>query len=329
MRPRKKDRHLPACMHYKHGAYYYLKRNQWERLSHDYAEALELYAQKVDPKGGGMEALIDEVLAYIRPRLKPNTIKQYEAAAAKLKPILREFAPHQVKGRHIAEVKVHFAKTPNMANRYISFLRVVFAQAVEWQRIDSNPCIGIKRHKEKERDRLMTEDEFFAIRDGAQHRAVPVVMDLCLLTGQRISDVLGIKNADISPEGVYFQQEKTDKKRLIKMNPDLEAAIARAREVHPRKIGPPGTYETLLYTRGGRPYSYKTIYDAFVRARKAAGINDVTIHDMRAKSGTDAEEQGIDPQKLLGHSSAQQTKRYLRKKRVVAVDGPKLGRKMG
>jgi integrase len=311
-------------MHFKHGAYYYVKRNQWERLSSDYAEALELYANKVDPRGGGMAELIDEVLAYIKPRLKPSTIAQYEYSARVLKPIFVEFAPEQVRPKHISAIKVSFAKTPNMANRYISFLRVVFAQAVEWQRVDSNPCVGIKRHVEQQRTRLMTEKEFQAIRDAAQHRAVPVVMDLCLLTGQRISDVLKLRNEDISPDGIFFEQKKTDAKLKVRMTPDLEATIALARVTHPPKQdAPKGTYETLLYTRGGRPYSYKTIYEAFVRARKAAGVEDVVIHDMRAKAGTDAEEQGVDPQKLLGHTDSRQTKRYLRGKKVPVVDGPR------
>jgi len=329
MRPRKKDRHLPACMHFKHGAYYYVKGGRWERLSADYAIALQEYALRRAAPSGGMAELIDKVLAHIEPTLAPSTVKQYKVAAAKLKTILVEFAPEQVRPKHVAAIKVSMADTPNMANRVLSFLRTVFSYAVEWQLVEMNPCVGIKRHREATRDRLMTEEEFFAIRAAAQHKAIPVVMDLCVLTGQRISDILSLRNDQITPEGIAFRQQKTGARLVVKMNPDLEAAIARARASHPRQIGPAGTYETLLYTRGGKPYSYATIKDAFNRAKVAAKVKDVTIHDMRAKSGTDAEAQGIDPQKLLGHSNPQQTKRYLRSKKGLVVEGPKRDGKTG
>jgi hypothetical protein len=43
--------------------------------------------------------------------------------------------------------------------------------------------------------------------------------------------------------------------------------------------------------------------DAFDRARIRAGVEDVTLHDLRAKSATDAEQQGLDPTLLLLHSA--------------------------
>jgi integrase len=327
MRPKQHDRHLPQCMYHRHGAYYYVKRGKWERLSADYAIALQEYALRVDKKAGGMAELIDRVFEHIKPNLADNTVKQYDQARRRLREILMDFAPEQVRPKHVAAIKTELASTPNMANRLISFLRVVFQHAVEWQVVESNPCIGVRRHKEAKRDRLMSEAEFLAIRAAAAHKAIPAVMELCLLTGQRISDILSLRNDQIGLAGISFQQKKTGTKLVVRMSPDLEAAIATARAAHPRKIGPAGTYETLLYTRGGRPYSYGTIRDAFNRAKDAAGVVGVTIHDMRAKSGTDAEDQGMDPQKLLGHSNPQQTKRYLRGKKGLVVDGPKMGGK--
>ena len=41
-----------------------------------------------------------------------------------------------------------------------------------------------------------------------------------------------------------------------------------------------------------------------------------TFHDIRAKSITDAEAQGLDPQRLAGHTTAKQTETYLRSKRT-------------
>lgn len=45
---------------------------------------------------------------------------------------------------------------------------------------------------------------------------------------------------------------------------------------------------------------------------------------LRAKSATDAEEQGIDPTRLLGHDKAETTRTYLRNRKAKVVEGPRL-----
>jgi len=316
MRPRKKDRHLPQCMQHRHGAYFFVKRGKWERLSADYAEALQEYALRVATGDGGMAELIDRVYNHIKPGLAKSTQDQYDVARRKLKPILQEFSPEQVRPKHVAAIKVHFADTPNMANRMLSFLRVVFAHAVEWQVVESNPCIGIKRHKEARRRRLITDDEFATIRAASPHKALPIIMDLCFLTGQRIGDVLAIRNTDITPAGIAFEQQKTDARLLVRMTPEIDAVIAAARASHPK------TGDWLLYTRNGTPYSYGTIKDAFDRAKEAAQINDVTLHDIRAMSLTRINKEGGNAQALGGHTDPRMTQRYIRDKETPEVSGP-------
>lgn len=327
MRPRKHDRNLPACMYFRYGAYYLVKRGKWTRLGSDYAKALQEYALLTSPKGGGMAELIDEVFGHIKPGLAASTVSQYEQAAKRLKEILLEFSPEQVRPMHVAAIKTELSKTPAMANRLISFLRVVFQYAVEWQRVETNPCVGIKRHKEQARGRYMSDEEFQAIRGAAEHRAIPAIMDLCFLTGQRISDILSLRNDQITKDGISFVQQKTKAKLVVRMTPDLEAAIKLARQAHPQRIGKPDTYETLLYTRGGKPYSYGTIKDAFNRAKELAGVPDVTLHDLRAKSLTDANREGKDAQKLGGHTDRRMTERYIRQREIPVADGPTMGKK--
>ena len=117
MRPRKKDRHLPACMYHKHGAYYLVRKGKWERLGEDYQASLLEYARKTcQANTGGMAALVDKALKHhvkIK-KLAPNTVAQYEIAAERLKDIFAEFEPEQVLPKHIAAVKVDLAGTPNM-----------------------------------------------------------------------------------------------------------------------------------------------------------------------------------------------------------------------
>ncbi|MDF3933516.1 tyrosine-type recombinase/integrase [Pseudomonas citronellolis] len=309
MRPRKKDRHLPACMYHKHGAYYLVRKGRWERLGEDYQAALLEYARKtMQANTGGMAALIDKALKHhIKvKKLAANTVAQYEIAAERLKVIFASFEPEQVLPKHIAAVKVDLAGTPNMCNRILSFARVVFGYALEWGMVDSNPCVGIRRHGEGKRDRYITDAEFGALL-GAASPYIRCILEMAYLCGQRISDVLSIHLSDISPEGVAFAQQKTGTKLIVAMTPDLEEVIARAKAL-PRKV----RTLTLFCSRAGKPVSYETVKMAFRVLREKTGIADVTIHDIRAKSLTDADKEGKNAQTLGGHSDPKMTARYLR-----------------
>lgn len=318
-RHRKTDKHLPPCVYHKHGAYWFVKRGKWERLGESLPDSLAAYARmhqgKVD---GEMSELIDRVLAHISPKLSPNTVKQYRIACDRLKSMLSEFSPEQVRPKHVAAIKAHLASTPNMANRILSVLRIVFSYAVEWQLVESNPCIGIKRHEEAKRDRYISDDEFRAIRSAATPR-LQVIIDLLYLTGQRIGDVLTIRYADLTPDGILFSQQKTGAKLLVKWSPDLRNAVEQAKKLH-------GNLRalTLLHNRRGKTPDYSTTKIQWNKACAKAGVKDANIHDLRAKSLTDANRQGLNAQTLAGHSNAEMTSRYIRAREIPQADSPKL-----
>ena len=138
------------------------------------------------------------------------------------------------------------------------------------------------------------------------------------LTGQRIGDVLKIKQSDISPDGITVVQEKTGKKLKVAMTPTLEENIRAARRLHGRI--------TLTYLPGqinGKIRSHKSVRDLLQCYVDKAGLDDIHLHDLRAKAITDARMQGHDPQALAGHATEAQTGRCLRDKEIPLVYGPK------
>lgn len=323
MRPRKKDRHLPACMYQKHGAYYLVRKGKWERLGVDFQASLLEYAKRVDVgKQEGMAKLIDDAFAQMSKKLKPNTVKQYEAACTRLKEAFADFEPRDVMPRHVAALKMHMSDTPNMSNRIISVLRGVFSYALEKQLVDSNPCTGIRRHPENKRDRYVTDKEFEAICTKSSD-SMRVIYEMCYLTGQRIGDVLAIRLSDISAEGIAFKQEKTSARLIVRMTPDLEDLVARVKAL-PRKIR---GLTLFCSPRGGKPVHYSSVKDAFAISCKKAGVIDATIHDLRAKSLTDTDDQGNNAQKLGGHTDAKMTARYLRLRKIDVAEPPAMPKK--
>jgi integrase len=324
MRPRKKNRHLPPCVYLSHGAYYLVRKNVWEPLGRDLSGALAEYARRVaeTPKGS-MGELIERVLAHIAPKKSTITNKQYRTIGNKLKEILAEFSPEQVQPKHVAAIKVRYAETPFYANRLVSVLRMVFGFAVEWQIVGSNPCVGVSRHAEAKRGRYLTDAEYRSIYDHAGPR-LRIIIDLLYLTGQRISDVLRISHRDITDKGIEFNQQKTGAKLIVRWTPDLRAVVERAKALN-------GNVRalTLLHNRKGKAPDYSTIKGQWDEARKAAGIPDARIHDLRAKSLTDAKREGKDAQALAGHTTAKQTETYIRLRETPVVDGPSIRHLIG
>jgi len=296
-----------------------MKGGKMTRLGDNLPAALAQYARIIEPQTGGCDVLLDRTLAKAKETVKASTYAQYALICKKLKPILGEFQPSDVAGRHVAAILDHHRATPNFSNRMLTFMRLAFANALTWGMAHTNPTYGVKRFKEASRDRLLTHAEFAAIKAHAPAQ-LQAIMDIAFLTGQRIGDVLGIKLADIKSDGIYFTQQKTAKRLMVSMTPELEQAVGRAKALHSNIRG-----LTFFHGRGGKPLSYYGVRSAWDRACERAGVNDTTLHDIRAMSATAAKKQGKSATALLGHSTESTTTRYLRDRDFQMVDGPSIG----
>lgn len=319
MRPRKHNRNLPPCVYLRHGAYYLVKAGKWTRLGTDLPTALTEYARLHAQPKGGMAQLIEEAMPHILKGKADQTVAQYKVAGRRLQEILAEFSPTQVTPRHVAQIRRSMAETYAVANRTIGVLRMVFDYALEEDLVEANPCVGIKRLPQNTRTRRLLPKEYQAIQAHAKP-LLRVVMDLCYLTGQRVGDVLGIKRTELGEDGIYFKQQKTGARLVVAWTPELRATVDRAKGLHGSVAG-----MFLLKGTDAQAPTYHMIWKQWRTACKAAAVADATIHDLRAMSGTEADAQGIDAQKLLGHTDRKMTQRYLRDRTVPVVDGPSFG----
>lgn len=317
MRPRKQARHLPSCVYEKHGAFYYVQKGKWTRLGGDLHAALVEYARIVALPENGMSALIDKALPSITAKVSESTRKQYLFCARRLQDIFAEFRADQVKHGDIVRMLDAFAEQPAVGNRLLTVLKLTFQWAMDRELIEQNPSISVKRLPQRKRDRLITAGEYGAI---YKHCApwLQCVIDLCYLTGQRIGDVLTIERAHLRDDGIYFQQQKTGKQLIVGWTPELEDAVERAKQT----TGIVMNMTYLIAGRGGKLRAHSNVWRSFKEAARKAGVDDVTLHDLRAMSGTEADRQGIDPTALLGHTDRRTTAIYLRDKTAKVVSGP-------
>ena len=67
-----------------------------------------------------------------------------------------------VESAHIAALHYRLRETPRAANRALSVLSKMFSLAAAWGLAaeGTNPCRGVRKYKEKKRERFLTRDEY-------------------------------------------------------------------------------------------------------------------------------------------------------------------------
>lgn len=314
----RRDQHgnqLLKRMHYKHGAYWYVHRNQWRQIGRNYNAALRAYAG-LQESSGTMPRMIHQTYAEYAARakagtLQASTLKSYNVIKPRLLEVFAVIDPPDVTPALVRQFLAHcYTGKPGTSNHALAILREVFNTAIDQGVCEFNPAAQVKRKRQTKRTRRLTDAEFKAIRQCAKGQ-LPLIMDVLYYTGQRIGDVLKIKQADISGGEIHIIQQKTGKEIDIEIGPELEAAITKARS------GP--VTGMWLFSHRGKPLPYSTVHSAYQTACKRAGVTGTTIHDIRAKTITDMTLRGDDPQALAGHTDAKMTADYVREHRPAKV----------
>lgn len=319
-RPRKHGTTLPKYLYLRRGAYSLeLPGTPAVGLGKDLGRALAEYGIRCDPSEGTMPELLEKAFPTITAKVRVRTKKNYRTQINRLKRVFADFRPEQIRGRHIAKLKLDMAETPNVFNQALSVLRMVFSYAVENQLLDDNPAAAIKRYPEHERERLIDITEFRAIAEHADP-TLQCLMALLYLTGQRVNDVISIGYGQLTEEGIAFRQQKTEAKLVVAWTDELRDVVERAKALH-------GDVKSmaLLLNAEKRPLRENVARSRWIRACNAAGVKDAQMRDLRAMSGTAAKAAGLDPTALLGHTTSRTTERYLRAKTVPLVSGPSFG----
>lgn len=220
-------------------------------------------------------------------------------------------------------------------NRVFELVRSIFRWAVGRDVLQVDPTWGVKPpiKKEAERERNLSSDEICKLWKvllrtplqrrstlgrprgeravGAQEipltRATAIAMKLSLVTGQRISEVIGIELSEIESNFVApvwtvpGKRTKNKKPNRVPLSPLALRLISEAQ-------GLAGESEWLFPSpKGAGPMGAHAATKALDRARHAIGLDDFRIHDLRRTAATRMAELGISPHTIsliLNHSSA-------------------------
>lgn len=216
------------------------------------------------------------------------------------------------------------------ARREKSMLSHAYTKAVEWGCIAKHPFKGEVRLKgEKARTRYIDDTEISQIMAMKPRRKKDIIsviqayINFKNITALRQGDILKLKVTAFTDEGIPTPIGKAQNKNkhvVITWTPALREAVEVAKAARPVHISP-----YLFCNRRGQSYwneekgsasGWQTIWQRFkLRVEQETGIprDSYTEHDLRAKSGSDAETKER-ASELLTHDSVATTVRAYRRK---------------
>lgn len=256
------------------------------------------------------ERFIEE---YLPCHLKPSTQGEYKRCVEIfINPEIGTMKLVSVERTDIAKIHHQLRHIPYQANRVLGVLSIMFNLAESWNLRPqfSNPCRGVRKYKEKKRERFLNREELRKLGEAlrVEEEFAPsavACLRLLLLTGCRLGEIQTLKWSylDLDSCLAFLPDSKTGRKTLYLGSVAVKLLKSIPRQKHnPYVIA--GDIEGHNLTDMQKPWR---------RIRKLAELPDVRIHDLRhtfASSGV-ALGQGLPIiGKLLGHSQPQTTARY-------------------
>ena len=343
---------LPERWRMKGSSYYYRvpkgQEKQWDnktefKLGGSLPEAYKTWSERIEyaAQVHSVSDLIERYMVEITPKKQRATQSYYQLYAKKLRAVFGDMNVASVEPVHIyryidersKKKKVNGRVTGgvSIAKREVSMFSDIYTHAVKWGYIRSHPFKGqIKFETERGRDRYIENwelKEFLSLQPSSDSDTTTLLIHAYttfkLLTGLRQQDILSLRIESLKEDGIHVTPLKTKKtsnrSNIIEWSDDLKASVEALLNLRKVDISP-----YLVCKQNGESYynperpqaasGWKTIWRRYMgRVLKETRLKErFTEHDLRAKTASDLED-CHHAQKLLAHTNARTTQKYIRK----------------
>ncbi len=206
------------------------------------------------------------------------------------------------------------SSAPYEANRLLALLSKMYSEAERWGIVPEghpNPARRVEKFQEQKRDRWVTPEELPRLTEAIDQEQNPYARSalwLYLLTGLRKSELLTAKweDVDLSRKELRLPETKAGRVHYVPLS---EPALVLLRDIPHVESNPyvlPGLKEGAHLVNISEPW---------LRVRKAAGVEDVRLHDLRRTVGSWLAQSGNSLYligRVLNHSNQSTTAVYAR-----------------
>src|SRR5262249_53369252 len=202
-------------------------------------------------------------------------------------------------------------RAPVRANRALAIVASMFSKAVAWKLRPDNPCKGVKRNREENRERYLTPAELerlTAALASDRNQEASDIFRMLVLSGARRGEVLGLRWEELDLRaGVWTKppaRVKQRKRHRVPLSAPLRALLAE------RLKRREDDAEFVFPGRNGPRTDLKLPWK---RVCRRAGITGLRIHDLRHSFASQLVTSGASLPligALLGHSQPSTTARY-------------------
>ena len=256
--------------------------------------------------------LAERYIARHADRSKRSARQDRQMLAKDILPYLKNTPLDAIKRADIAELieKVVARGAPIQANRTFEIVRGLYNWALGAGLVETTPCLGLKApSQEQSRERTLSKDEirrfWHGLPDASMAWDTAQILRLCLVTGQRVSEVAGAPKAELD----FAEHEwrlpgdrvKNRNAHVVPLSPLAEELFREAIARHPSS---PFLFPSRITKE---PITGQAVARAVKRSLEALGLGDVTPHDLRRTCATEMAKLGIPRlvvDKVLNHVSA-------------------------
>lgn len=218
---------------------------------------------------------------------------------------VRQFRQH-----HVIAAMEKNSERARFANYIQQVMSILFQRAIQIGWIEVNPALRVPKLRGGEGYPPWTDEQLAKFRSGVSDDLVAFGVELALATGQRPSDVVGLRWSDYDGQGFTIIQRKTGKGRrenelYIPVKPEIAAIIETRRPARQTPF--------LIESEAGTPMSYDNFEKRFRKARKEAKVEGVSLHGLRKNAVRELLEAGCSDAEVMaitGHRSREMVTLY-------------------
>ncbi len=210
--------------------------------------------------------------------------------------------------------------SPSTCNRALIILRFMYNCGLKWEVLPKmeNPCKNVKELTlNNKKERFLNGNEISTLKlelAKSKNKFLPYIVQLLILTGCRRGEALNaqIQHFDLGRGDWVVPLPKAGKARHIPLN-DLAIQTIRAAIVMKQSYNQVAKESHFLFPNPATGEPFQQIFYSWDKARKAAHIDTVRMHDLRHSFASAMVNSGMtlyDVKEILGHSNIRTTERY-------------------